>query len=88
MQEDHDSADGGIESVGGQSSSTGPCIAHGGMMKILLWVPIVVFALLSLGAIAFVTYQGLMELPSKKRKSLPLGSDWSAAGPPGSCTRP
>ena len=30
-----------------------------GMMKILLWVPIVVFALLSLRAIAFVAYQGL-----------------------------
>ncbi|WP_414612475.1 hypothetical protein [Stenotrophomonas pavanii] len=28
-------------------------------MKILLWVPVVVFALLSLRAIAFVAYQGL-----------------------------
>jgi hypothetical protein len=29
------------------------------VMKILLWVPVVVFALLSLRAIAFVAYQGL-----------------------------
>jgi len=29
-----------------------------------------------------------MELPSRKRKSLSRGSDWSAAGSPGSCTRP
>lgn len=34
-------------------------IANERMMKIILWVPIALFALLSLRAIAFVVYQGL-----------------------------
>lgn len=34
-------------------------IASWRVMKVLLWVPVVVFALLSLRAIAYVAYQGL-----------------------------
>lgn len=44
-------------------------------MKVLLWAPIALFALLSLRALAFVAYQGLN------------GAAFEA-GSPGSCTRP
>ncbi|MBA0503345.1 hypothetical protein D7T48_14835 [Stenotrophomonas maltophilia] len=43
------------------------------MMKILLWVPIVVFALLSLRAIAFVAYQGLNGAPFEEEEIIVAG---------------
>jgi hypothetical protein len=63
MPEDHDAADVGTESLDGQLSSMGPCIAHGGMMKFILWAPVVIFALLSLRATVFVVYQGVSGSP-------------------------
>ncbi|WP_157355465.1 hypothetical protein [Stenotrophomonas maltophilia] len=42
-------------------------------MKTLLWVPIVVFALLSLRAMAFVVYQGLNGSPFEEEEIIVAG---------------
>lgn len=56
-------------------------------MKVLLWAPTALFALLSLRALAFVAYQGLNGPAFEEEEIIVAGAAWSAAGSPGSCTR-